>query len=429
MWLGAGISNIGNWMENVAQGWAVVRDAKDAAQSAFLIEILNFADFLPVIFLALLAGVISDRVNRKAWLFTLQASACVLGTALAAVGFLGYLTPGVVIGLTFAEGIVWALNGPVWLSVLPSLVPRAEIQNAMAASSLQFNLARLIGPVIAGAIIGAFGVNVAFAVNAVTFVPVLLAVLSLPPQPERSGEGSAPVLEDLKEGLRFVWGHKGTRRLAVMSATFMFLSAPLQGLLATFAKEVLGGDSRLFGFMLGAIGLGAVIIGRMPGYYPRHHLIPLAMCAYCAFALAYSYSNTIWLSLVLLFFCGIALMLTLNTTNTANQLLATDENRGRVVSVMLLCNQGAMPLGHLFAGALASVLAPQAIVRAMIGALFVLAACFLFFREPAIDGLERRALKRNTMIQAVAEAITAESHRPPDALGDSPNAPSAASEE
>jgi MFS family permease len=171
--------------------------------------------------------------------------------------------------------------------------------------------------------------------------------------------------------------------------------------------------------MLGAIGLGAAtgafIIGRTPGYYPRHHMIPLAMCAFCVFSLAYSFSDTIWLSLLLLYGCGIAFMLTMNNTNTANQLLATDENRGRVVSVMLLCNQGALPMGHLFAGALAHVLSPQDIVRVMIGTLLVFAVCFLLFREPAIDGLARRSLKRNTVIQTLAEAITAESHRPPDA--------------
>src|SRR5579862_9410944 len=161
----AAISNIGNWMEGVAQAWAVVQQTKDDPKtSAFLTEILSVADFAPVLFLALIAGVISDRVNRKAWLFFLQSAACLLGATLAVLGYLGLLTPWRVIALTFAEGIIWALNGPVWMSVTPRLVPRDELEFAIAANSLQFNLARLVGPALAGGIISAFSVNLAFAV-------------------------------------------------------------------------------------------------------------------------------------------------------------------------------------------------------------------------------------------------------------------------
>ena len=119
------ISNTGNWTENAAQSWAVTSQTSGNPHQALLVEVLQVADFCPVLLLALLAGVIADRVNRKGWLITLQALACTLGAGLAVAAFLGQATPWVVIVFTFLEGIIWALNGPVFLSVVPSLVPRA----------------------------------------------------------------------------------------------------------------------------------------------------------------------------------------------------------------------------------------------------------------------------------------------------------------
>src|SRR6266436_4503121 len=168
-WIGALISNTGNWTENAAQSWAVTTQTVGNPHQGLFVEGLQFADFCPVLLLALLAGVISDRVNRKVWLITLQATACVLGAGLATAAFLGRATPWVVIVFTFLEGIVWALNGPVFLAVVPSLVPRAELDRALALNSVQVNMARLFGPMLAAALIGAIGVSGAFAFNACTF--------------------------------------------------------------------------------------------------------------------------------------------------------------------------------------------------------------------------------------------------------------------
>src|SRR6266404_2343577 len=186
-WLGACISNIGNWTENTAQSWAVTSQTIGNPHQGLFVEVLQFADFCPVLLLALLAGVISDRVNRKVWLITLQASACALGAWLAVAAFLGRATPWVVIGFTFLEGIVWALNGPVFLSVVPSMVPRAELDRALALNSVQFNMARLCGPMLAAALIGTIGIAGAFTFNALTFLPLLFAItFAIPNSPAPS---------------------------------------------------------------------------------------------------------------------------------------------------------------------------------------------------------------------------------------------------
>src|SRR6267154_5622682 len=189
-WLGACISNTGNWTENAAQSWAVTSQTVGNPHQGLLVEILQFADFCPVLLLALVAGVISDRVNRKVWLIVLQSAACALGAGLAIAAFLGKATPWVVITFTFLEGIVWALNGPVFMAIVPSLVPRAELGAAMALNSVQFNMARFCGPMLAAVIIGGIGVAGAFALTALTFLPLLIALIVAIPNlraPVRSG--------------------------------------------------------------------------------------------------------------------------------------------------------------------------------------------------------------------------------------------------
>src|SRR6266536_2096206 len=394
-WIGACISNIGNWTENAAQSWAVTTQTMGNPQQGLLVEILQFADFCPVLLLALIAGVISDRVNRKIWLIALQTAACALGTGLAVAAFLGRATPWVVILFTFLEGIVWALNGPVFLLVVPSLVPRAELDRALALNSVQFNMARLCGPMLAAALIGAVGVAGAFAFNACTFLPLLIALLlAIPGTPPPSRPKTASVTEDIREGLKFVWTSPGTRRLTLMGVVFMFLAAPLQGLLPVFAQSVLKGGPTLFGLMLSAIGLGSILgaflLSCIPSYYPRHHLIPLAMCGFAVIGLLFSLATTPALSLIILVASGTFWLLSLNPSNTANQLLATDANRGRVLSIMLLAQQGGTPLGHLFAGFLTHYMSAPWVLRLMLGALLVVTIVFLLVREPAIDNLPRR---------------------------------------
>jgi MFS family permease len=196
----------------------------------------------------------------------------------------------------------------------------------------------------------------------------------------------------------------------------MFLSAPVQGLLPVFAQSVLGGGPALFGFMLAAIGLGSIIgafaLASIPAYYPRHHLIPLAMCTFSVIGLVFSFSKIPALSVGILVIAGMFWLLSLNPSNTANQLLATDANRGRVLSVMLLAQQGGMPLGHLCAGFLTHYMPVPWVLRVMLGTLFLVMLVFLFIREPAIDNMTRRAPQERGLRATIWEAITAHSHHP-----------------
>jgi MFS family permease len=416
-WIGAFISNTGNWTENAAQSWAVTTQTAGDSHQGLMVETLQFADFCPVLLLALIAGVISDRVNRKVWVIILQSAACALGAGLAVAAFLGKASPWVVIAFTFLEGIVWAFNGPAIMAIVPSMIPRAELDRAIALNSVQFNMARLCGPMLAAAVIGAVGIAGAFTFNAFTFLPLLIALMvAIPRGATQPPSKTTSISHDIREGLKFVWTHPGTRRLTVMSLIFMFLSAPVQGLLPVFAQSVLHGGPGLFGFMLAAIGLGSIIgafvLSSIPTYYPRHHLIPLSMCTFAAIGLIFSFSKVPALSIGILVVCGMFWLLSLNPSNTANQLLATDANRGRVLSVMLLAQQGGMPLGHLCAGFLTHYMSPPWVLRVMLGTLLVVMTVFVFIREPAIDNMERRKPLNRGLRAAIWEAITAHSHHP-----------------
>jgi predicted MFS family arabinose efflux permease len=168
--------------------------------------------------------------------------------------------------------------------------------------------------------------------------------------------------------------------------------------------------------MLSAIGLGSIVgafvLSSIPSYYPRHHLIPLSMCTFAAVGLLFSFSKVPVLSIGILVVCGTFWLLSLNPSNTANQLLATDANRGRVLSVMLLAQQGGMPLGHLCAGFLTHYLSPPWVLRVMLGTLLVIMSVFVFVREPAIDNMTRRTLGKLSLRATIWEAITAHSHHP-----------------
>lgn len=416
-WLGTLISNVGNWTENAAQSWAVTSQTVGNPRQGLMVETLQFADFCPVLLLALIAGVISDRVNRKAWIIILQSTACALGAGLAVTAFMGHATPWAVIAFTFAEGIVWALNGPVVMAIVPGLVPRTELDRALALNSVQFNMARLCGPMLAAAAIGVVGVAGAFTFNALTFLPLLVILaFAIPHIASAPRSQSISVFHDIHDGLKFVWNGPGTRRLTIMSLMFMFLSAPLQGLLPIFAQSVLHGGPTLFGLMLSAIGLGSIVgafvLSWIPRYYPRHHLIPLSMCIFSVIGLSFSFSTVSYLSLLILVAVGMFWLLSLNPTNTANQLLATDANRGRVLSVMLLAQQGGMPLGHIFAGYLTHFLSPQWVLRLMLGTLLVVMLYFLFRREPGIDNLPPGKPRKRSWTGTIWEAVTAHSHHP-----------------
>lgn len=386
IWIGSLLSNIGNWVQNVAEGWVVA----DQTRSAFLVELISFAQFLPVIFLVIPAGIIADRYNRKKVLLGAQLSMCFIALVLAISSHLNLMTPYFLISMAFFEGAAWAIGGPTWHTVIPNLVPRKDLESAISLNSIQYNLARLIGPAIAGFIIAKYGVAWAFDINALSFLAVILAIIFVQLKP-RTDKHLPHETANFSQAWHWIDTHAGAKRILLTITIFAVCSAPIQGLMPIFATNVFNVSPKGLGTLLACLGggavLGAFLLGFLPQNYPRHHSIPLTMLFLGLLMATFSFIQNFSLACVFMFFMGIFWLATMVSCNTAMQLLVPDRMRGRVMSVLLMGHVGMLPIGHLAAGLTAEIISPQnTLTVASLG--LILAGIFTFLkREPHVDGI------------------------------------------
>ena len=417
IWLGALASNVGNWMETVAQAWLVQRQSG----SPFLVELLAAAEFIPVALLALPAGWLADRYDRRRLLLVGQTTMMAMAALMALVTHLHYATPAVVITLAFLEGAAWAAVMPAWQALVPALVPRDELPSAIALNSAQFNVARLVGPMIAGGILTAASAAVVFDINVLSFVGIVLviALVRVEPRPLREAPTRAGLLKQqggVREALSWCVRQPGPRRILLGLFMFSLLAAPVQGLLPVYADTLLNAGAHGYGALLSCLGAGAIAgalsLARLPGTYPRHHLIPLSMLGFALCAVLYAGSSRFVLSCLALSVGGVFWVWSLASSNTAMQLLVPDALRGRAMSVLALAATGALPLGHLLGGSLAHWAGARPATLLTSSALAVFALWSAWAREPAIDAMEPRfPVPRRGLREAVWEAFTAASHR------------------
>ena len=416
IWAGALLSNVGNWMEAVAQSWLVQRQTG----SPFMVELLAAAEFVPSALLMLAAGALADRVDRRRLLLWGQIAMMVLAALLAGMTHLGHATAWVIVAFAFAEGAAWASVTPSWQALVPALVPRDELPSAIALNSAQFNTARLIGPMAAGALLTTMGAAFVFDLNALSFLGIVVVLFfvriptaSLAAAPTSGGElahaGGA--------GAALKWARRepGPRRLILGLFMFALFAAPVQGLLPAMADQVLKVGAHGYGVMLSCLGAGAICgaltLARLPGTYPRHHLIPLSMLGFSLCAMLYALSPWPLLSAGALAVGGVFWVWSLASSSTAMQLLVPEGLRGRAMSVLSLATTGPLPIGHLLGGTLAHALGirPGILLPASALALFSLWSAWA--REPRIDAMERRGRPPQGVRAAVWEALTAASHR------------------
>jgi len=417
IWLGSFTSNVGNWMETVAQAWLVQRQS----HSPFLVELLAAAEFIPVALLALPAGALADRHDRRRLLLIGQTAMMVLAAVLAILTHLHHTTPAVIITLAFLEGAAWASVMPAWQALVPALVPREELPSAIALNSAQFNGARLLGPMLAGGLLTAAGAAVVFDVNVLSFIAivVVLAMVRVQAIPLREAPTRAGVLHrqgGIGEALSWALHQRGPRRILLGLFMFALLAAPVQGLLPVFADQLLHVGAHGYGGLLSCLGAGAIVgaltLARLPATYPRHHLIPLAMLGFALCAIVYGGSAQVALSGLALIVGGVFWVWSLASSNTAMQLLVPDQLRGRAMSVLAVANTGALPLGHLLGGTLAHAFGPRPAMLLTSSALACFAIWSAWAREPAIDAMEAPFPPQPRGLRAaVWEAFTAASHR------------------
>lgn len=446
VWLGAMVSNIGGWMEGVGVQWIIAH----TTGSALMMANLAAAQLGPTMVLGLLGGLSADRVNRKKLLLITQAMMMVIAAALALASYLGKATPSVLLILSLLQGISLAFNTPAWQVLTPRLVPREELTEAIALNGLQFNLARVVGPALAGLIMAsmskgetASGTTALFVVNTISFLFVLVAIAGTPdaPAPPRTGDS---IFRQTTEALSFVFHRRGPRAVFIGMVTFAVLAAPLMRMLPLFAKEVYPESDPIYRVLLRAVppesvrevifsvclaimGAGAVAgavgIRWIPRWYPKHHFIPLSILGSGIAITAFSGARSLLLALPVLFLAGIFWLWAFNSAFAAMQLLVPDSMRGRVMALVNMAVFGAMPLGTLLAGiagnsALFGHVAPPGgetqLGVGLMGAVLALAGLvMLIWRTPEVDGItpDQPGFARRP---GLLRGITAEAHRPRD---------------
>ena len=384
-WLGACTSSIGTWTQTTAQNWMVL----SLTGSAFFLGLDAFLQQLPIMLFTLIGGVLADRRDRRRTLITSQYIQMATAASLALLVYFGVVQIWHILLLSFTTGLAQAFGGPAYQSLIPSLVAKEDLPNAVALNSIQFNVARVLGPLVFGATIAAFAtwgysdpqaMAMFFAVNAVSFLVVIGTLLSLrvkhiPPVGGRS------MGDEMRIGLSYVKHQGSLVALIVLAAVTTFLGFAVLTFLPVFAQQVFHEGAGTYSHLLAFSGAGSIVgalIVAWLGKFKRMGLTALAMQAvYGLLIIAFSMSRTLWLSEVLLFLTGTALMVVFSTVTSLIQLIAPNEMRGRVMSIYMVAFRGGMPLGSLVSGYLATFIGAPMVIGINGGLLVVVAAYFL----------------------------------------------------
>jgi len=348
-WSGNFLSNIGTWMQNVAQGWLVLT----LTGSAFWLGVVGFAGSFPFLIFTLFGGVIADRVNKRRLLLVTQSIMMLLAFTLAALAWLKIIKVWEVVLLSFLNGMAMSMNAPSYQALVPRLVPREDLTNAIALNSAQFNMSRILGPTLGGYAMALVGVAGNFFLNGVSFLAVLWALTRIRyPEPEPSHYSG--FFSSLREGFAYVRGNKQMRVLVWMTGWVSFLGIPFLTFIPYFARIQLHTDETGLGWLMAASGLGAVCgaitVAALGKLSHRGAVVTFGGVVFFSAIIGFCYSHTFVLSQCLLLVEGFSGILMISSFNVAIQHLASDQMRGRVMSIYATCFLGLPPLGSLLAG-------------------------------------------------------------------------------
>jgi len=383
-------SNIGNWMETVAAQWLLV----DHPNASTLVALVQTADMLPFMFLALPAGVLADIFDRRRYLIYVHLFLTATAGLLAAATFAGIMRPALLLTLTFLEGAGAALATPAWASILPELVPRANLPAAIALGGINQNLARAIGPAIAGVLVSRLGPGIVFALNAVTFLfGIVVMLLWRRPEPSVGDLAPEPAVAALRAGTRYVRHSPTFRRLLLRLSLFVVPAASLWALLPVVASQLLHLGPSGYGLLLGSLGVGAIagafLLPRARDACTQSSLVIGASTLYAAaLAMAALAPNAVLVMLALVG-AGAAWLMILVQLNSTLQLFLPNWVRARGLAMSQFTFMGGQAVAAAFWGVVAQHAGiPAALVSAAI-LLLAGAATILWWPMPDVAGLDR----------------------------------------
>jgi MFS family permease len=405
--LGQGVSLVGTWMQQVALQWLVYTLTN---RSAYWLGLVGFSGQAPALFLAPVAGVLVDRWNRHRLVVVTQTLAMLQAFAVAVLALTGVVTPAQIIVLSLLLGVINVFDMTGRQAFLTDMVERREdLANAIALNSSMVNAARLVGPALAGLVLAQTSAGVCFLFNGLSYLAVLAALLAMRVQP-RPLPARRRLAEGLREGLAYVFRFPPIRDVLLLLALVSLAGTSYGVLLPVFATEILGGRAGTLGLLGSAAGVGAlagaVFLAARPTVLGLGKWIALCPVLMGLALMAFSFSDRLLPSLLLLALAGFAMMVQMAASNTLLQTLVEEDKRGRVMSLYTLAFLGMVPLGSLLAGALASAVGAPAAVR--LGAACCTAGGLLFAaRLPALRALVRPIYVRMGILPEVAAGIQA----------------------
>ncbi|PEG40945.1 MFS transporter [Mycolicibacterium agri] len=353
LWIAQFVSNLGTWMQTVGAQWMLVGDPR----AAVLVPLVQTATTLPVMLLALPSGVIADLVDRRRLLIATQGAMAAAVALLATLTGAGLTTPTVLLLLLFLIGCGQALTAPAWQAIQPDIVPAEQIPAAAALGSMSMNGARAIGPAIAGVLVSLAGPTVVFALNAVSFVGIVIVLLMWRKPALESNFPSERALAALSSGGRYIRRSPIVRRILLRTALFIAPGSALWGLMPVIAKQQLGLSSVGYGLMLGALGVGAVsgalVLSRLRSRFGENPLLIVAALGFAASTTVLALVPIFGVVLVGLLVGGASWLLCLSTLNASMQLSLPGWVRARGLSVYQLIFMGGQALGSVLWGVLA----------------------------------------------------------------------------
>ena len=385
LWLGAFISTVGTWMQKIAQNYLVF----SLTGSVFYLGLDSFLGELPLFLFTLIGGVIADRHSRRHLLIGSQYVQMTTAFTLTTLVYLDVVSVWYILTLSFVAGCAQAFGGPAYQSLIPSLVPKENLPNAVALNSIQFNLARTVGPLLAGLTVAAFGYAACFGINGLSYLVVIVALLSIrvphvPPAIRHR------IVDELRSGLTYVRHEGALFPLTLLAFATTFLALPLLTFLPVFAQEIFHRDLDLYTQMMAFSATGAVLGGLVVAWLGRFKRMGLTLLVvqigFGMVVVGFASSRILWIDLLLLFLGGAALMIIVSLSLSLVQLVAPNELRGRVMSIYLVAFRGGVPLGSLASASVASVTSAP-LVLTVNGILLTLVACYFLVRSHGVREL------------------------------------------
>lgn len=388
LWMGAFTSSIGTWMQKVAQAWLIVTITQ--ARSAFFLGLDSFLGELPLLLFTMVGGVFADRRDRRHMILMSQTIQMLVALLLAGLIYTSRIHIAHVLALSFIAGCARAFGGPAYQSLIPTLVGKEHLPNAIALNSIQFNLAQVIGAVVAGAALAAFGMVSCFGLNGISFLFVIAAILALrdvhvPPMAAES------IVAQFRSGLRYVQGSPNLVTVMALGFFGAFLGVPLLTFLPSITRDVFHRDvgfyTQLMMFSGAGAVMGALVVAWLGKSKHMGRTLLILLTLFGTIIVSFGLSRSTYLSALILFTGGALFVMCSSLTISLAQLLAPPELRGRVVSIYLVASLGGSPLGALASGWLVTRVGSAPVMLVVNGAALVSVALYFLVHGQSLKDI------------------------------------------